>query len=143
MKKSTYDYIVQEVESADPAKLIDLLFQRAQRDLDGAQELWPSLPQSPAAVQLAVHAQRIIQELQASLNFDAGGPLSIQLFQLYEFMQYTIMEAVSSRQPEDLQKIQDVREMLGQLASAWTDMMQSGNAGTSSAAMALDGTLVA
>jgi len=143
MKKSTYDYIVQEVESADPAKLIDLLFQRAQRDLDGAQELWSSLPQSPAAVQLAVHAQRIIQELQTSLNFDAGGPLSIQLFQLYEYMQYTIMEAVSSRQPEDLQKIQDVREMLGQLATAWTDMIQNGDAAKGGAALTLNGTLVA
>lgn len=143
MKKSTYDYIVQEVESADPAKLIDLLFQRAQRDLDGAQELWSSLPQSPAAVQLAVHAQRIIQELQTSLNFDAGGPLSVQLFQLYEYMQYTIMEAVSSRQPEDLQKIQDVREMLGQLATAWADMIQNSDAAKGGAALTLNGTLVA
>lgn len=143
MKKSTYDYVVQEVESADPAKLIDLLFQRARRDLDGAVELWPSLPSSPAAVQLAVHAQRIIQELQMSLNFDTGGPLSIQLFQLYEFMQYTIMEAVSSRQADDIQKIHDVREMLEQLATAWAEMIQNSAAGQQNSPRTMSGVLVA
>lgn len=125
MKKSTYDYVVQEVESADPARLIELLFQRALRDLDGSLELWPALEQSPAAIQLAVHAQRIIQELHTSLNYQAGGPMAIQFSQLYEYMQFTIMEAVSSRQPADRQKIEDVRGMLKEIAGAWSQMLQT------------------
>jgi flagellar secretion chaperone FliS len=143
MKKNTYDYVVQEVESADPARLIDLLFQRALRDLDGALELWPALPHSPAAIQLAVHAQRIIQELQASLNYQAGGPMAVQFSQLYEYMQFTIMEAVSSRQPDDKLKIEDVRLMMQEIAGAWSQMLGSNAEAQPVGALASGDTLVA
>ena len=143
MKKSTYDYVVQEVESADPARLIELLFQRALRDLDGALELWPALPHSPAAIQLAVHAQRIIQELHTSLNYRDGGSMAVQFGQLYEYMQFTIMEAVSSRQPSDRQKIEDVHGMMIEIAGAWSQMLGNNAEAQPAGVLASGETLVA
>ncbi len=122
MNQNTNEYMEQEVANADPAKLVDLLFQRAVRDLERAYEMWPSLARSAEAVRLALHAQAIIGELQSCLNFNDGGELAANLGRLYEYMQFRLTQALTNHRPEDAEAISEVCSLLAGLSSAWTEM---------------------
>ncbi len=124
MDYNASEYLTQEVQSADPARLVELLFQRALRDLRGAHELWPELAQSPAAIHLVVHAQCILMELQRSLNFEAGGQVAAHLSRLYQFMQGQLVEATARQRGRERQQVQDVIEILAGLSDAWSEMSQ-------------------
>ena len=122
MNHSTSEYVEQEVANADPAKLVDLLFQRAVRDLEQSCEMWPALARSAEAVRLALHAQAIIGELQSCLNFNEGGDLATNLGRLYEYMQFRLTQALTNRRPEDAKSIAEVATLMAGLSSAWTEM---------------------
>jgi flagellar secretion chaperone FliS len=124
MNPYTNEYIAQEVQCADPGRLVELLFDRAVRDLRNACELWPSLNTSPAAIHLVVHAQCILIELQRSLNFAEGGELAVNLARLYQFMQGELASATEKRDEEAVQKIQNVIELLASLGDAWSGMLR-------------------
>ena len=125
MKKLTNDYIEQEVASANPAKLVDLLFQRAIRDLYTAQEAWPLMPRNLDAMKSALHAQAIIVELNGCLNHAEGGKLARNLSRLYEYMQYRLSEALTRRAPEDCAIVAEVHSLLSSLGEAWSEMAAS------------------
>ena len=122
MNQSTSEYMEQEIANADPAKLVDLLFQRAVRDLEGACEMWPALARSAEAVRLALHAQAIIGELQSCLNYNAGGDLATNLGRLYEYMQFRLTHALTHRRPEDVATLAEIASLMSGLSSAWTEM---------------------
>lgn len=143
MNNTTYDYVAQEVESADPARMIELLYQRALRDLKNAAELWPALDRSPAAIQLLVHAQSILTELQASLNYREGGELAVTLGRLYEYMQFRIVEITTRRATDEPEHIEEIIELLGSLSDAWSIMSSERVDHSEAAALLRDGTLVA
>ena len=122
MDEFTQDYLVQEVESADPAKLVELLYQRALRDLMNARELWSMLDKDPASIRLLVHAQCIVMELQKSLNYEQGGEVALNLSRLYDFIQFSIVEITRDRTPDDAKKIEDLIEILSSISDAWSTM---------------------
>jgi len=143
MNNTAYDYVAQEVESADPARMIELLYQRALRDLKGAIELWPTLDRSPAAIQLLVHAQAILTELQASLNYKDGGQLAATLGQLYEYMQFRIVEITTRRGADESAGIEEIIGLLGSLSDAWSIMSRERVEVGHASALLRDGELVA
>jgi len=143
MNNNTFNYVAQEVESADPARMIELLYQRALRDLKNASELWPTLDRSPAAIQLLVHAQSILKELQGSLNYQEGGELALTLGRLYEYMQFRIVEITTRRSADEPQRIEEIINLLGSLSDAWSIMSRERGEQSESSMLLRDGTLVA
>lgn len=122
MNANTSDYVIQAVEGVDPVHLVELLFQRAVRDLETAKEAWGSPPQSPETIRLVVHAQSIITELHHCLNYEEGGRLARDLGRLYEYMQYRLMESVTSVSEEGLQALSEVLNLLSSLSDAWCEL---------------------
>ena len=90
-------------EARDPAGLVGMLYQRALCDLKNAAELWSS-PNERAlnAAQLVSHAQAVLKELQASLNFTQGGVLAANLGRLYAHMQFRLAEVVAEQADDPL-----------------------------------------
>jgi flagellar protein FliS len=143
IESGTQAYLTQEVDNADPARLVELLYQRALRDLNNSRDQWENLSRSPTAIHLAIHAQTIIQELNNSLNYKTGGDLAMNLGRLYEYMQYTLVEALNTRQAQDVAKITEVIELLEPLSDAWTTMSQETNSGQGEGVFAEGNNLVA
>jgi len=118
------EYVEQDVKCADPGRLVELLFERAVRDLRNANELWPELRTSPTAIHLVVHAQCILLELQKSLNLEQGGELALHLARLYQFIQGELASATETRNEESMRKINVVIELLSSLGDAWSGMLR-------------------
>jgi flagellar protein FliS len=120
MEKSTSEYLVQEVECAEPVRLIEMLYQRALRDLECAREMWPDKARRGEAMRFAVHAQMIIGELFSALNVKEGGDIAVNLMRLYEFMQYHLVQAVNSPDPEAIRKLSEIIGLLQPISDAWS-----------------------
>ncbi|MGD0088976.1 MAG: flagellar export chaperone FliS [Planctomycetota bacterium] len=123
MTQDTQAYVANQVESASPAHLIELLFWRAVRDLKDAEELWPTPQRAPKGIELVVHAQRVLLELQQSLNH--GGEwrtISINLSRLYEYMQYKLLQVATGRTGDPLGDIREIIRLLEPLGEAWSSI---------------------
>jgi len=113
----------QQVANATPGQLIEMLYDRAVRDLIGARDLF-SLEGDPRAqadaIHLIVHAQQIIAELNHALNIREGGELAVNLAQIYEYMQYRLTEAVAQR---SVKPVDEILGMLRELHTAWKSIV--------------------
>jgi flagellar protein FliS len=133
MSYDVSNYLEHQVASATPGQLIEMLYDRAVRDLKGACELF-SLegdPRSQAdAIHLIVHAQQIIAELNHSLNTQEGGDLAVNLARIYEYMQYRLTEAVTKREQVP---VLDVAGLMSELHDAWKAMLEQQAGGKATA----------
>ena len=119
MYEDVQNYLQHQVLSASPAQLIDMLYDRACRDLNSAKEFFTDPNDRNAiceAVKFVVHAQRIITELKRCLNLEQGGELADNLDRLYEYMQFRLTESV---QQLDARGVGEVAELLNELYQAW------------------------
>lgn len=64
-----------------------------------------------------VRAQACVAELQASLDFQRGGPVAEQLYSLYEFAGRRLVEANVRK---DRQAMAEAREVLSHLQQTWS-----------------------
>jgi len=113
------------VANATPKELIGMLYDRAVRDLRGAAELFTLTgdPRSQAdAIHLIVHAQQVVAELNHSLNLEDGNEVAKNLARLYEYMQFRLTEAVSSRQ---YAPVVEVAELLTEISDAWKSVPEN------------------
>ena len=92
------DDLINEIRNATPLRLIEMLYARAVRDLEGAVTLMDLQgdPCSEAdAIHLIVHAQQIIAELNSCLkdNSEDTGTQNLKenLKGIYEYMQYRLV----------------------------------------------------
>lgn len=134
-------YVENQVLGASPAKLIEMLFDRACRDLSRTVELMALQNDARAAaeaIRCIVHAQQIVAQLNSSLNLEKGGELAVTLHRLYEYIQFRLTEAVKSRR-KDL--VQEALELLGELHEAWDEL--AGSVEGSSRLRSAAGSLVA
>jgi len=118
MDYGAQSYLNHQVEGVSPGRLIDLLFDRARRDLATAAE---GLEHADAcrvaeAVRSVVHAQQIVVELRASLNLKAGGELARNLKDLYEYMLMRLQEAAVERRSS---AATETAALLAELHEAW------------------------
>jgi flagellar protein FliS len=117
-------YLEDQIALATPAKLIDMLFSRAIRDLTTAKEILedPSYSYAvPDAIREINHAQRIIHELNACLNLKKGGQLAQNLARLYEYFQVRLSEAVLQRNQTS---VREVCELLSEIHEGWHSMAE-------------------
>jgi flagellar protein FliS len=104
-----------EVESRSPLELVVLLYDGALRFTQEARDAMArrDIPARSAAVSRAL---AIVGELQATLDFDRGGPLATSLDELYAFVTARLMDA-SLRQ--DVGPLDEAIRVLTTLREGW------------------------
>ena len=113
-------------QTASPGQLILMAFDGALKFLERARAGFQS--KDPLEFNQTIHnnverSQAIINELNASLNMEAGGELSSTLRRLYNYFDKRLQESNRLKQP---QGIDDVIARLTVLRSAWAQMLEQG-----------------
>ena len=122
------NYLETQVFTASRSQLIQLLLERACRDLSQAIELvnheneYERVRALPEAVRLVVHAQKIVTELQACLSIVKGGEIAINLARLYDFMLFKMAEATAQ---QNLSSLKDVLGMLEEILDGWKTVVKN------------------
>ncbi|MDO8206587.1 MAG: flagellar export chaperone FliS [Gallionella sp.] len=104
------------VTSADPHKLISMLYQGALLAIANAKNgmLRQDIPAKGKAIS---HAILIIDTgLNASLNKEVGGELALNLSALYDYMSQRLLFANINN---DMAALEEVSRLLGELKEAW------------------------
>ena len=117
-------YRTTSVETASPAKIVLMLFDGAigflHRALIGFEQDALTVRNETISNNL-VKSQRIVNELRASLDLNAGGELAQTLHGLYDFMDEQLRQANFKK---DRAPILVTQELLGELRAGWAGMMQ-------------------
>jgi flagellar secretion chaperone FliS len=104
------------VASADPHKLILMLFEGAQQALDRSR-LYIRRNEIAAKGEMISKAIMIIDHgLKASLDVEAGGQLAEKLYQLYDYM---IRRLLTANIHNNLEIVEEVSRLLAELHDAW------------------------
>ena len=106
---------------ADTARMTGLLYLRAIRYLESARKAWAAEPFAPPAVQAALQAQHIVHELQFSLNYNNNTELAVSLGELYEYMEFVLMQLTTRRSAMELECLDEVLQLLTALHGAWSE----------------------
>lgn len=112
-------YKSDSVATASPARLITMLFDRA---LQGIAVARHALTPGPTADrELAhrelVHTQKVISELQVSLDMDRGGEIAANLWAIYD---WCLRELVEANLHKDLGRLDSIERIVRDLRDAWT-----------------------
>jgi flagellar protein FliS len=109
------------VTSADPHKLISMLYQGALLAIANAKNsiLRRDIPARGKAIS---HAIKIINNgLNLSLDKEVGGDLALNLSALYEYMSHRLLFANIN---SDMEALDEVARLLGELKEAWESIRQ-------------------
>ena len=109
------DYKSMQILSSKPEKLILLLYDGAIKFIRQGQSAMENQQLEEAHNNL-IRAQNILVELMGSLNFDKGGEIASNLFRIYEFMHYTLVQANVKKEAAPLER---VCEQLKRLRESW------------------------
>jgi flagellar secretion chaperone FliS len=117
MAKPVYDrYLEAEVLSADPVKLVWLLY-RGARDAVRAARRFVEERDIRGRSREINRAWGIVQELAGTLNHEKGGEISRRLAALYAYMQMRLIEANIKQAAAPLEEVEN---LLGTLIEAWS-----------------------
>lgn len=111
-----------QIETAGQGKLILMLYEGAIRNLKVASEYIGKCKIEPAHNAL-LKAQDIVQELDLSLNMDAGGDIAQGLRSLYQYMRQRLIEANIKK---DMMIINEIIHLLTELKEAWDVIIRKG-----------------
>ena len=114
------DYQSMQILSAKPEKLILMLYDGAIRFIHQGIKAIEQEKIEEANAHL-LKTQNILVELMASLNFEKGGELAVNLFRIYEFMHYTLVQANVKKEAEPLNRISD---QLKKIRESWVQAMR-------------------
>jgi flagellar secretion chaperone FliS len=111
-------YVDDEILTADPLKLVDLLYRGAIEAVGCARLKLVSgdIKARSAAVTKAIE---ILVELTSSLDYQRGGELSIQLAALYDYMQRRLIDANREQADAPLAEVEQILETVGE---AWAQV---------------------
>jgi len=116
MRTNAYQtYVEDEIVTADPIRLVQLLYQGAIEAVGSARA---NLGTRDIRGRFAAATKviEILTELSSSLNHDQGGELSARLAALYDYMQRRVIEG--NEQQIDA-PFAEVEQLLGTLGEAW------------------------
>ncbi|MBP7303752.1 MAG: flagellar export chaperone FliS [Fervidobacterium sp.] len=114
------DYREQMVMTASPAKLIELLLDKAISVIEDAKVLIDE-KNFKGANEKIIRAQDIVMELNLSLDVEGGGDIAKNLRALYNYMYRTLVEANIKK---DVKKLDEVKTLLSDLLSTWQEAMK-------------------
>ncbi|WP_297325496.1 flagellar export chaperone FliS [Nitrosomonas sp.] len=110
------------IESADPHKLILMLFEGAQEALAKAKMHMHHNEIAEKGQMLSKAIMIIDHGLKASLDMNAGGDLAIKLQALYDYMTHRLVVANIQG---NLEIVNEVNKLLSELHDAWKDIGES------------------
>lgn len=116
-------YRQNSVQTASPGQLILMLFDGALRFMNRAIQGFElaDVAQRYETVHInLVKTQAIIDELQASLNFEVGGDFPRTMSSLYDFLRTQLRTANVKK---DAAPVHIVIELLGDIRGAWSTML--------------------
>ena len=114
-------YLESRILSANPLELVNLLYQGAIDSLHDARK-YLAEGDIPARSQALAKATDILTELEASLNHQAGGSISIALADLYQYMRLRLLEANIRK---DGAIMAEVQALLVTMAEAWKTIQKA------------------
>jgi len=112
------------VTTATPGHLVLMLFDGALRFISSALH---GFEQEDFSLRIelvntnSIKTQKILRELQCSLDLKAGGDFAQRMFALYDFMIDQLLKANISKNPAPMRVVQD---LLGQIRDAWSQMLE-------------------
>ncbi|ACM23573.1 MULTISPECIES: flagellar export chaperone FliS [Thermotoga] len=118
MKENTY--LEKMVMTASPAKLVQMLYEKAIEVLKEAEKLLEEKKFVEFSEKIT-RAQDIITELNLSLDMEKGGTIAQNLRALYNYM---FQRLVEGNVKKDLEKIREVEGMLSELLEVWKEAMK-------------------
>lgn len=112
------------IKTASGGKLVVMLYDEGLKQIDLAIEKLEKKSKELDAINNAiVKAQDIITELMASLDFEKGGDISKNLFNLYMFFNQQLLDANLRK---DVEPIKAVRKLFSDLRGAWVEIVKKG-----------------
>lgn len=118
-------YRSNSILTASPGQLVLMLFDGALNALAIARTACDDSAGDPRRFEI-IHtqlskAQKIIAELQGTLNLEAGGEFARTMYQLYDYYDRRLMEANLKKQSAP---IAEVERLLGEVRNAWAEMLR-------------------
>lgn len=117
-KPSSNPYFENSVNTASPAKLIELLYQNSIERLNKSIKSIENNNLQEANKQI-IRVEDIIMELNISLNLEKGGEVAKNLRSLYNFMYAKLLEANTKK---DIGILNEVKELLEDLLETWKEV---------------------
>lgn len=112
------------VTTATPGQLVLMLFDGAIRFLATAAhgfQLENTATRNEQIHNNLIKAQKILRELQCSLDLKSGGEFATTMFALYDFM---LDQLQTANLAKDAAPIGTVERLLGEIRDAWAKMLQ-------------------
>lgn len=109
------DYLINQVMSASPNKLIEMLIEGAIKSIKKA-EMAIEDKKIEAANNEIVHAQDIVDELKFSVNKEIEGDIPQQLISTYDVVEQELIQANIHK---DKNHLEIALTMLNELLDAW------------------------
>lgn len=108
------------VQTSSPEQILIMLYDGAIRFLNQAKVHIQNknIEQSHANI---IKAQRILTEFMSSLDMDTGGEMASNLFNLYEYLHYRLVQANIKK---DLEAIDEVLDHLRGLKETWQEAIK-------------------
>ncbi len=122
--QKTDSYKKTQIETADPATLILMLFDRAIVLLDKAKKEILEKDYEQKGYSLT-KANEIIAELAGSLDMEKGGEIATSLKRLYGFVLQQIVDANENR---DTNAIDNARRVVSELRESWASIKDNPDA---------------
>lgn len=110
-----------KIETASPEMLILMLYEGAIKNIVLARDLLNEKNRIDACSNAFIKAQNIIAELMSSLNFEIGGEIAKNLFNIYEYINYTLAQANVNKNDHNLEA---VMTMLKELRDTWQEVIR-------------------
>lgn len=107
-----------QVTTAPQKKLIVMLYDGAIRNLKLAKMAMEEKEIAKINEHL-IKAQNIVMELMTTLNFEAGGEIAQNLYQLYDYMYRKLVRANINK---DIDAINEVQKYMEELRDAWAQI---------------------
>jgi len=118
-----------KVKTASQGRLIVMLYEEAVKQLDLAtEELRKPDKKLDKIHNHIVKTQDIITELMASLDFEKGGDIAQNLYNLYMFFNQQLLQANMNKKSDSLLEI---RRMMSELRDAWVSIEGQAASGSS------------
>jgi flagellar protein FliS len=118
-------YRANSILTASPGQLVLMLFDGALNALAIARAACDDPSGDPRRFEVInaqlVKAQKIIAELQGTLNLEAGGDFARTMYRLYDYYDRRLIEANLKKQGAP---IAEVERLLGEVRTAWSEMLR-------------------
>jgi flagellar protein FliS len=118
-------YRANSILTASPGQLVLMLFDGALNALAVARAACDDPAGDPRRFEVIhtqlVKAQKIIAELQSTLNLEEGGEFARTMYRLYDYYDRRLVEANLKKQSAP---IAEVERLLGEVRNAWSEMLR-------------------